>query len=101
MFKPTQAFLPSTSTGVRSALQLHNKIHSNTFVDVNAGSGLVHLSPANGEEDHNIAIKRKVTVFSPIDDAVKYGKPLVTPFELEVALGEKKWETGYQFDEIP
>ena len=36
-----------------------------------------------------------------IDDSVKYGKPLVTPFELEVALGEKKWETGYQFDEIP
>ncbi|CAI8156359.1 MAG: Uncharacterised protein [Methanobacteriota archaeon] len=36
-----------------------------------------------------------------IDDSVRYGKPLVTPFELEVALGEKKWETGYQFDEIP
>ena len=36
-----------------------------------------------------------------IDDAVRYSKPLVTPFELEVALGEKKWETGYQFDEIP
>ena len=36
-----------------------------------------------------------------IDDAVKYAKPLITPFELEVALGEKKWELGYQFDEIP
>ena len=36
-----------------------------------------------------------------IDDAVRYRKPLITPFELEVALGEKKWETGYQFDEIP
>lgn len=36
-----------------------------------------------------------------IDDAVKYAKPLLTPFELEVALGEKKWELGYQFDEIP
>lgn len=36
-----------------------------------------------------------------IDDAVRYKKPLITPFELEVALGEKKWETGYQFDEIP
>ena len=36
-----------------------------------------------------------------IDDAVRYSKPLITPFELEVALGEKKWETGYQFDEIP
>lgn len=36
-----------------------------------------------------------------IDDAVRYRKPLITPFELEVALGEKKWETGYMFDEIP
>jgi len=36
-----------------------------------------------------------------IDDAVRYGKPLITPYELEVALGEKKWENGYQFDEIP
>ena len=36
-----------------------------------------------------------------IDDAVRYQKPLITPFELEVSLGEKKWETGYQFDEIP
>ena len=36
-----------------------------------------------------------------IDDAVKYAKPMVTPYELEVSLGEKKWEHGYQFDEIP
>jgi 2-(3-amino-3-carboxypropyl)histidine synthase len=36
-----------------------------------------------------------------IDDAVKYAKPLITPFELEVSLGEKNWENGYQFDEIP
>jgi 2-(3-amino-3-carboxypropyl)histidine synthase len=36
-----------------------------------------------------------------IDDAVRYAKPLITPYELEVALGEKKWEMGYQFDEIP
>jgi len=42
------------------------------FVDVNAGSGLVHLSPANGEEDNNIAMKRNVTVFCPIDDEVKF-----------------------------
>jgi 2-(3-amino-3-carboxypropyl)histidine synthase len=36
-----------------------------------------------------------------IDDAVRYRKPLITPFELEVALGEKQWQHGYQFDEIP
>jgi 2-(3-amino-3-carboxypropyl)histidine synthase len=36
-----------------------------------------------------------------IDDSVKYAKPLITPYELEVALGEKEWQSGYQFDEIP
>ena len=36
-----------------------------------------------------------------IDDSARYSKPLITPFELEVSLGEKKWEHGYQFDEIP
>ena len=36
-----------------------------------------------------------------IDDSTRYSKPLITPYELEVALGEKKWENGYQFDEIP
>ena len=36
-----------------------------------------------------------------IDDSTRYSKPLITPYELEVSLGEKKWEQGYQFDEIP
>jgi len=36
-----------------------------------------------------------------IDDSTRYSKPLITPYELEVALGEKQWEHGYQFDEIP
>ena len=36
-----------------------------------------------------------------IDDSTRYSKPLITPYELEVSLGEKKWEHGYQFDEIP
>ncbi|MFB5611543.1 MAG: class I tRNA ligase family protein, partial [Nitrosopumilaceae archaeon] len=42
------------------------------FVDVTAGSGLVHLSPANGEDDINIANKRKVEIFNPINDEVKF-----------------------------
>ena len=44
------------------------------FVDANAGSGLVHLSPANGEEDIKIANKRGVRIFNPIDDEVKFKK---------------------------
>jgi len=45
---------------------------SEEFVDVNTGSGIVHLSPANGEEDYNIATKRKVAIFNPINDEVKF-----------------------------
>ena len=40
------------------------------FVDTASGSGLVHLSPANGEQDFEIAVKRKVPIFVPIDDRV-------------------------------
>jgi len=50
----------------------YHVIVSENFVDVNTGSGLVHLSPANGDEDYNIAVKRKVDIFSPIDDRVNF-----------------------------
>ncbi|HEX6068020.1 MAG TPA: isoleucine--tRNA ligase [Nitrososphaera sp.] len=42
------------------------------FVDTATGSGLVHLSPANGEDDFEIANKRKVPIFVPIDDRVVF-----------------------------
>jgi len=45
---------------------------SESFVDASTGSGLVHLSPANGEEDIKIANRRNVKVFSPINDEVKF-----------------------------
>ena len=50
----------------------YHVVVSEEFVDVNTGSGLVHLSPANGEEDYNIATKRRVDVFSPINDQVHF-----------------------------
>ncbi len=45
---------------------------SEPFVDASTGSGLVHLSPANGEEDIRIANKRGVKIFCPIDDQVRF-----------------------------
>jgi isoleucyl-tRNA synthetase len=45
-----------------------------SFVDIQTGSGLVHLSPANGEEDFEIATKRKIPIFNPIDDEAKFTK---------------------------
>ena len=43
-----------------------------SFVDIQTGSGLVHLSPANGEEDFEIASKRSVPIFNPINDEAKF-----------------------------
>jgi len=34
-----------------------------------------------------------------IDDYLQYKKPIITPVELEIALGRREWET-YVFDEI-
>ncbi len=42
------------------------------FVDVEAATGVVHLSPGNGEEDFFAATKRSVPIFVPFDDEVKF-----------------------------
>ena len=42
------------------------------FVDVTTGSGIVHLSPANGEQDFEIAMKKNIPIFVPIDDKVTF-----------------------------
>lgn len=56
-----------------SELASQRRIHfvvAEDFVDITTGSGIVHLSPANGEQDFEIATKRKIPIFVPIDDKV-------------------------------
>ena len=51
------------------------KVHfvvAENFVDASTGSGIVHLSPANGQEDFDIAVKRDVPIFVPINDKVEF-----------------------------
>lgn len=50
----------------------YHVVVSEEFVDASTGSGLVHLSPANGEEDIKIANRRNMVVFSPINDEAKF-----------------------------
>jgi len=42
------------------------------FVDLSTATGVVHLSPGNGEDDFRAAQKRKVPVYVPFDDEVKF-----------------------------
>lgn len=53
----------------------HKKAHlvvAEKFVDTTTGTGLVHLSPANGEEDFEVARKRGIPIFNPIDDQARF-----------------------------
>jgi isoleucyl-tRNA synthetase len=52
--------------------QLVHRVICEEFVDVNTATGVVHLSPGNGEEDFYAAQKRGVPVFAPFDDEVRF-----------------------------
>ena len=55
----------------------HPLVHhviSEEFVDVNTATGVVHLSPGNGEDDFWAANRRGVPIFAPFDDEVKFTK---------------------------
>jgi isoleucyl-tRNA synthetase len=55
--------------------EFKGKIHTlvaEDYVDVTTGTGLVHMSPANGEEDFAVAQKRGIPVFAPFDDRVRF-----------------------------
>ncbi|MEM0007783.1 MAG: isoleucine--tRNA ligase [Candidatus Bathyarchaeia archaeon] len=59
----------------QAELDSHPLVHRvvcEDFVDVNTATGVVHLSPGNGEEDFFAAQKRRVPVFAPFDDEVKF-----------------------------
>ncbi len=62
---------------------------SEEFVETDSGSGIVHLSPANGEEDIRIAEKRGIPVFCPIDDEVKFTKEAGAYFGMFVRDADK------------
>jgi len=58
-----------------SKLSSKKQIHfivAEDFVDFTTGSGIVHLSPANGEEDFEIATRRGLPIFVPINDKVNF-----------------------------
>jgi isoleucyl-tRNA synthetase len=42
------------------------------FVDVDTATGVVHLSPGNGEDDFWAAKRRDIPIFVPYDDEVKF-----------------------------
>ncbi|MDG6923257.1 MAG: isoleucine--tRNA ligase, partial [Nitrososphaerota archaeon] len=63
---PLASLIPAQATLDKENELVHSVV-AEEFVDVTTGSGLVHMSPANGEDDFEVAQKRKIPVFNPID----------------------------------
>ena len=53
---------------------LVHKVICEDFVDVDTATGIVHLSPGNGEDDFWAANRRGIPIFAPFDDDVKFTK---------------------------
>ena len=51
---------------------LVHRVIGEDFVDVNTATGVVHLSPGNGEDDFWAAQRRGVPIYAPFDDEVKF-----------------------------
>ena len=51
---------------------LVHKVIGEDFVDVDTATGVVHLSPGNGEDDFWAAQRRGVPIYAPFDDEVKF-----------------------------
>lgn len=69
---PLRSLIPGLDAALKRNLDTYHTIVADSFVDVGTGSGLVHIAPANGEEDIRIASERGMEVFSPIDDEVRF-----------------------------
>jgi isoleucyl-tRNA synthetase len=59
----------------QAELDNHPLIHTvvaEDFVDVTTATGIVHLAPANGEDDHAVAQKRELPMFAPFDEQAMF-----------------------------
>ena len=53
-------------------LPLIHTVVAEDFVDVTTATGIVHLAPANGEDDFSASQKRKLPMFAPFDEQAMF-----------------------------
>ena len=70
---PLKDIIPK-QTELETKHPLVHKVIGEDFVDVNTATGVVHLSPGNGEDDFWAAQRRGVPIFVPYDDEAKFTK---------------------------
>ena len=70
---PLNDLIPKLSELEMKHPLVHTVINED-FVDLDTATGIVHLSPGNGEEDFWAAQRQGVPIFAPFDDEAKFTK---------------------------
>ncbi len=70
---PLKDIIPKQAENETKHLLVH-KVIGEDFVDVDTATGVVHLSPGNGEDDFWAANRRGIPIYAPFDDDVKFTK---------------------------
>ncbi|MBD3310533.1 isoleucine--tRNA ligase [Candidatus Woesearchaeota archaeon] len=58
----------------KKSLKLHTVLTSEEYVDVSAGTGLVHCAPGCGPEDYEIGHRNGIPPYNPLDEAGVFPK---------------------------
>ena len=64
------------------------KVASATFVEMDAGTGLVHIAPGHGEEDYDLGKALGLRVYNPVDDDGRFVA------DVEHFAGQTVWEAN-------
>ncbi|MCW4030672.1 MAG: isoleucine--tRNA ligase [Candidatus Bathyarchaeota archaeon] len=70
---PLKDIIPKQAENETKHPLVHHVI-AEDFVEVDTATGVVHLSPGNGEDDFWAAQRRGVPIYAPFDDEVKFTK---------------------------
>ncbi|ADC89712.1 isoleucyl-tRNA synthetase [Thermocrinis albus DSM 14484] len=48
------------------------KVYPSEFVELSAGTGIVHMAPGHGREDYTVGLRYGIEPFSPVDDEGRF-----------------------------
>jgi len=82
--------------------QKEGKILPADFVNVEEGTGCVHIAPGHGEEDYFLGLKNNLPIFSPVDNEGKFTSEIkefegISVFEANNLIQKKLQERGVLF----
>ncbi len=77
------------------------KVYPSEFVELETGTGLVHMAPGHGQEDYTVGLRYSLEPYAPLDDAGRFIEPApefirgLRVFDANKVIIEKLKEDGF------